>query len=436
MILLIFLLIAGISFGEIISLKRVIEDTLKNNLELKAHRDEIKAIEYEYKSAKAMLFPNFRFEETFTRTDIPAFVLFTKLNQERITLGDFTPQNLNDPSSINNFETKFSLEIPLWMGGKIRAFKRIARIKKEVEEKRYMRKEEDMIFKAYEAYLNASLARSAIDTAKSLVKEAEEHVRIANKLYETGMALLSDVLRAEVFLRKAEEKLEEAKRNYETAKKGISLIANTDYTGYDVEPLKECPALSKEELIEKALKSREDLMAMKESLKLFDEGYKATLGEHMPHIFAFASYNLYDRDIPFGADGSGYMVGLGVSVNINTGLASFKKAQSFKERKKAMEKRIKFFEEKIVFEIEKAFSEYQIALKSLESAKARVKSAEEMVRIMKIRYENGMARIVDLLDATAQLELAKFDYINALYRCNLSYGKALYEAGIIKEVLR
>ncbi|WP_457600528.1 TolC family protein, partial [Hydrogenivirga sp.] len=111
------------AFSQELALNRVIDDTLKNNLEIKALRYEVKAYEREYLSARGMLFPSVKLEETYTRTDIPAYVLFTKLNQERIKATDFTPSNLNDPDPINNFETKLSLEVPLWVGGKIRAFK-------------------------------------------------------------------------------------------------------------------------------------------------------------------------------------------------------------------------------------------------------------------------------------------------------------------------
>ncbi len=433
---LILLLVSATAFSQELSLKRVIEDALANNLELKAYRYEIKAYEREYRAARGSLFPRLKLEETFTKTDIPAYVLFTKLNQERIRAIDFTPSNLNNPNAISNFETKLSIEIPIWMGGKIRAFKNIALHRKTAEEKKYSRKEEEVIFKAYEAYLGASLARSAIGVTQKNIEDAREHLRIAKKLHKVGMALLSDVLRAEVFLKKAEEKLTEAENNYKVALKALGLVANRDYSGYEISPLRECPSVSKEELKEKAFKNREDLIAIDDYLKVYRESYKATIADNLPQIAAFASYSLYDKDVPFGSDGSGYMFGVNVSVSFDTGLSTLQKARSFKERERALIKRKELMKKAILFEVEKAYAEYETALSNLKSAKARVRSAEEMVRILNVRYENGLARIVDLLDAQTQLENARFDYIQALYRCNLSYGKALLAAGVIKEVLR
>lgn len=436
MALLLALLILGVTFSQELDIKKVVDDTLTKNLELRAYRAEVRALQKEYESAKANLFPRIKLEERFSRTDIPAYVLFTKLNQERITPNDFTPSNLNDPDAVSNFETNLSLEIPIWMGGKIRAFKEVTREKKLAQERMLGRKEEEVIFKAYKAYMNASLSRSALKTAQKNIEDAQEHLRIAQKLHEVGMALLSDVLRAKVFLKKAEEKRKEAQENYNTSKKALSLVANTDYTDYEVPELRACPDVSKEELLQKALSEREDLKAMENFIRAVRAGYRATLSDMLPQVGAFASYQLFDKDVPFGSDGSGYMFGLSVSLKFNTALAELKKAQSFRERERALESRRELLKKAILFGVEKAYSEYEIAKSNLRSAEERLREAKEVVRILKERYSNGLARMVDLLDAQTQLENARFDYIRALYECNLSYGRALLEAGVIKEVLR
>ena len=434
--LLLILLLSGILWAQELSFDKVKEDVLSNNLELKAYKYELKALEKEESSAKGMLFPTLKFEETFTRTDIPAYVLFTKLNQERVSPSDFTPSNLNDPSAVSNFETKLSVEIPIWMGGKLRAFRNMALLKRKAEEKRFERKEESVIFDAYRAYLGASLSRSAVEVAKKNVEDAKEHLRIAERLHETGMALLSDVLRARVFLKKAQEKLFEAESNYRMAKKTLSLIANSDYTHYEIPLLSSCRELDRDELVEKALESREDLKAINDLIKLTREGYRASLGDNLPHLAAFASYSLFDKDTPLGSDGTGYMLGVSLSLNFNTGLAAVRKAESFKKRERALHKRKEFMEKAVILDVERALADYQVSVRKLSSARTRLKEAEEVVRIIRVRYESGLARMVDLLDAQTQLERARFDYIRALYECNLNYGRALLGAGLVKEVLR
>jgi len=430
-------LVVGIAFSAEIPLKVFIKDALRNNLELSAQRKEVKASEYEYKSVRGLLFPTLKLEETYTKTDISSYYLFTKLNQERITPQDFNPQKLNDPGSIQNFETKLSLEIPVWMGGKLRAFKNMAKNKWLGDKTIYGRKEEEVILKVYEAYANAVLAKNAVEVAEQAVKDAEEHVRLAEKAYKTGVALFADVLRAKVYLSKAKEKLTKAKNNYEVAKKALELITNKKYGDFDVKDFSSCPSVRVEDLKSKALSHREDYLALRYYINSLKEGQKSALGDILPQVFAFANYSTYDENTPLGSQGEGYMVGIGLKWNFNTGLAPLYKKKSFKEKELALERRRELLAKAIMFEIEKAFAEYKNALKALESAKSRKEEAKEVLRVIEKRYEVGMARMVDLLDAQTQLDMARFEYAKALRDCNIAYAKALFSAGMLKEeVLR
>ncbi len=427
------LLLINLTFGTEYTLKFFVEKALKNNLELQAEKKKVEASLYEYKTARAYLFPNLKFEETFTRTDISSYVLFTKLSQERITLQDFAPNKLNNPDAVNNFETKITLEIPIWMGGKIRASKEMAKYKYMGDKTILGRKEESVILKVYEAYANAVLAKNAVKVAKQAVKDAQEHVRIAEKAYKTGVALLADVLRAKVYLSKAKEKLKNAENNYKVAKKALELLINEELGDFDVKDFEGCPNIDKGKILYKALKMREDYRAMDYYIKSLENGEKLALSEALPQVFAFASYSMYDKDTPLGSQGSGYMIGAGVKWNFNLGFASFHKKKSFKSKVLSLKSKKKLLEKAILFEIEKAYAEYENALNSLKSAEVRLKEAQEVVRVIEKRYENGLARMVDLLDAQTQLDMARFDYVKALRNCNVSYAKVLFSAGMLKE---
>ncbi|HIP43454.1 MAG TPA: TolC family protein [Aquifex aeolicus] len=429
-------LLFGLSFAAEIPLKVFIQQALKENLELKSYKNQVKATEYEYKAAKGLLFPTLKIEETFTKTDIPAYVLFTKLNQERITAQDFLPDKLNNPDSIENFETKLSIEIPIWIGGKLRAFKNMSKYKWFGEKTKYGRKEEEVILKVFEAYANAVLAKNAVKVAKMAVKDAEEHVRLAEKAYKTGVALFADVLRAKVYLSKAQEKLSQAENNYKVAKKALELLVNKSYGDFDVKDFEGCPIVDKAKLKKVALENREDYKAISYYLKFLKEGEKGALGDILPHFFAFANYSTYDKNIPFGTQGNGYMVGIGMKWQFNTGLSPLFKVKGLKRRELALRNQKELLAKAIMFEIDKAFADYENALKALESAEIRLKESEEVLRVVKKRYEVGMARVVDLLDAQTQLDNARFEYVKALRDCNIAYAKALFAAGVLKEEVR
>ncbi|NPB05985.1 MAG: TolC family protein [Aquificae bacterium] len=427
------LLLTGALFAGELTLKQAVRDALENNLELKAYRRQVKASEYEYKSVRGLLFPTVKLGETYTKTNIPGYYLVIKMNQERINLPDFNPARLNDPPAINNFETKLSIELPVWMGGKLRAFKNMAKLKWKGDKTNLGRKEEEVVLKVYEAYANAVLAKAAIEAARQAVKDAEEHVRLAEKAHETGVALFADVLRARVYLSKAREKLRQAENNYRVAKEALKLVTNKDYGEFEVKSFTGCPELSKERLLKVALSSREDYAALNYYVRSLKEGVKSARADYLPKLFAFASWYMYDQDQPFSNEGDGYMLGLALTWDFNLGFAPLYKAKSFKEQELALRRRRELLAKAIKFQIEEAFAAYQNALASYESAKARLEEAKEVVRVMKKRYEEGMARMVDLLDAQTQLDMARFELVQALKACNVAYAKALFSAGVLKE---
>ncbi|NPB07547.1 MAG: TolC family protein [Aquificae bacterium] len=422
------LLTAGLLSAGEVPLREFVKTALENSLELKSSQNRVKSSEYEYRAARAMLFPVFRIEESFVQTDIPGQVMFIKLNQKRFTFADIT-----NPDTTTLYETKFTIEIPIWMGGKLRAFKKMAKYRWEGDRENHGRKEEEVILKVYEAYANAVLAKNAVEVSETAVKDAEEHVRIAQRAYKVGLVLFADVLRAKVYLSKAKEKLQEAKNNYEVAKRALELLVNKEYGDFDVKDFQGCPSVSPQKLREVALREREDLRAVDRYLKSLEEGVRAARADLLPKVYAFANYSTYDWQKPFGSEADGYMVGVGVKWEFNLGFAPLFKTKSMKERVNALRNQRELLTKAILFEIEKSLAEYENAFYSLRSAEARMREAKEVVRVVRKRYEEGLARMVDLLDAQTQLDMARFEYIKALRDCNVAYAKALYSAGILKE---
>lgn len=406
---------------------------LENNKELKALQREIEASKLELKSAKGAYFPRLKFEESFTRTDIPAYAFMSRLNQERITLQDFDPGRLNNPKAINNFETKIGLEVPIWLGGKLRAAEKIATINLSVLESEYARKKEEVALKVYQAYLDASLAKTAIKVSEQSLKEALEHQRLAQQMYEVGMALLSDVFRVKVYVEQAKERLDGAKKDYGIAKKALELMVGTSLGDFEVEDITECPTVDIKNLVGTAFQKREDLKAMQRRAKLFDEYYRLEMANNLPNIHAGAFYFLNSKDYPLGANGKGYMLTIGLSWAFDTGLSTFNRAKTHLERKRALEERVEGLKDLIAFELEKSKADYEKTLNALASARERVKASGEVVRVMETRYRNGLARMVDLLDAQTQLDMARFEELKAMVDCWKAVIQLDYSMGTILE---
>jgi len=422
-------------FAKELKIQEAIDLALKNSPIIKASQRDVKAQELELKAAKGALFPRIKLEETYTRTDVPAYAFMSKLNQERITLQDFDPAKLNNPPAINNFETKISLEVPIWLGGKIQSAKRMAEHEYKAVSLEASRKEEEVIRQVYHTYVDVALAKEAVEVSKQAVEDAKEHLRLAEQMHKVGMGLLSDVLRAQVYLSKAQENLEKAERNYSVAKRGLEVVIGLRLGDFEVEGLKACPQVNVEGLKEKAVQRR-DIKAMEERLRTLQEAYSFALSDNLPHIYAFGQYFLNSKDHPFGSDGKGYMVGLGFSWAFDTGLTTLRKAQANLERRYGLEERIRLIKDMALLDVEKAYAEYKNALDMLRSAEDRIKASKEVLRVIELRYKNGLARMVDILDAQTELDKARLERMQAINACHKAYADLLFGAGLIEEVKR
>lgn len=429
------LILPSLLWGKDISLKTFLELALKNNLELKAFQREINSFELEREAVKGSYFPRLKLEEFFYKSDIPAQVFTFKLNQELFTSKDFEIKRLNNPQSRANFETRLTLELPVWLGGKIQAQEKMVSSQLTSLQHFYIRKEELVLSQVYQAYLWAILSKESIKVAESSIKEAQEYLRMAKVRFEAGTALSSDIYRAEVYLALAKESLEKAKNYYTLAKKNLGLLVNTNLEDFEVEDLALPPQIEISQIKKEALFKRKDLQALEEEIKARKASSRVILSENLPQVSAFASYSLNDRDIPFGSSGSGYMVGIGLSWAFDTGLTTYKRAQAELQRAASLEEKYRYLKETIFYEIDKAYGDYQIALAKLKSADERIKYSEEMVRILSLRYQNGLARMLDLLDAQTQLDLARFERIQALKDLHQAYLEILLAGGKLKDSL-
>lgn len=434
-LLVLLITLLSISFAREITLKEVVDLALRNSPLIRSAQRDLKAQELELKAARGALFPRIKLEETFTRTDMPAYAFMSKLNQERITMQDFDPAKLNNPSSINNFETKLTLEVPIWLGGKVQSAKKMAEYEYKAVGFEAGRREEEVIRQVYHAYMDAVLAKEAIKVARQAVDDAKEHLRLAEQLHAVGLALLSDVLRAKVYLSKAEENLEKAIRGYQVAKKGIEVVVGVPLGDFEVQDESSCPTVDFKALKEK-VSNRKDIKAVEERLKALEEAYRFTLSDNLPHVFAFAQYFLNSKDYPFGADGKGYLAGVGISWSFDTGLTTLRRAQANLERKASLQERLKLLKDSAVLDLERANMEYENALDMLKSAEDRIKASQEVLRVMQVRYRNGLARMVDILDAQTELDKARLEKVQAMNACHKAFIDMLYSAGSVEEVRR
>ncbi len=420
--------------SQTLSLREVLKLTKENNLEIKAYEKILTSAQLEKEASKGAYFPILKLEGSFTRTDLPTNVFFYKLNQEKFEEKDFAINNLNHPADYQNFNTKLILELPIWLGGKVQALNQLSQTKVFLTEQEKLRKRDEILFQAYLTYLFIFLSKEAERVADTSISEAEEHLRIAKVKQMAGLALEADVQRAEVYLAKAKESKEIAQNNQYLFKRKLELLTNKNLIPFEIEDLTLCPQIKDNPSLKQiTLSQRPDLKALAYEILGVDQERRIILSENLPHLSGFLEYSLNDKTSFFSSSGNGYTLGLILSWRFDTGLTVLKKAEAQTQKRSALLDKYKYLQERILLEIDEALRDYKNALAKLRSAEERIRYAKEVVRVMAKRYEAGLVRMVDLLDAQNQLDLARFERIEAIKDCHEAYAKYLLASSTFEE---
>jgi len=391
------------------TLKEAFEIALKGNPELRAMYMNLRAVEQDIYIQRSYLLPQLRIEERFMRTDNPAYVFSTKINQGNFTMTDLmgAPDTFNAPSPINNFQTVLSFEMPLyvrkaWLGLDI------SKRQYETVNLEFERKKEEVAFQLIKAYTGVRTAKEYVKVARLGLENAEEHLRIAKARQRAGLGLSSDVLRAEVGVAEAKARLISAEKNLSIAKRSLGLIMGmdepVDIKDEIMNPLP--PLLDEKVYLEKALQSKE-IKAMELRYENAKRFIKLERSDYIPQIGIGASYELDDHNRPFGSEGKSWQVMAFLRWDILSGGKTYYSTKKAEYKLQEAGEYLEGLRKNIRFRVHEAYSSVLEAKAHLDLALSSLQSAEENRRLIKIRYENNLAKIIDLLDAQTSLDNAR-----------------------------
>lgn len=431
LILFLFFVFSSLVYGEeSITLNEAINVAIKSNHYVKASEYGLMTVKYDKEIAKDSFYPKLYFEEKFTVGNYNSYSVFTKLNQERLTMDKFL-----SPGETHNFQTTVCLETPLY----VRELFVNKRIKNKIylsATKDFERVQEDIAFQVFKSYLDVIRAKSIKEVAEKSYEDAKEINRIATIRSKTGLGIKSDELRAFVFMKDKEAQLIKAENDLNVAKMALGLILSKeqpiDTANTELSLTFKLPDV--EEAITAATSNRKDLIANAYNVETAKDAIDFNKSKYYPKVFLSANYYNDDKSAPLGRDGSGYVASVYLRWEI------FDKTRYDETKKSKLEymKAQEFYaqkEKEVRFHIKESYMRVEEAKKKLQVAEEALKEAEETFRLIKLRYENNLSTMVEILDAEVALYSAKTGYVSAKTGYYEAMAKALYESGLFLKTI-
>ena len=418
--------------AETLTLQEAINIALKNNSNLKAYYWSVQSQKEDYSAAKSDLYPKIRIEEKFTRTNNPTYGFMAKLNQERFTQEDFAVDNLNNPRDISDFQTSFSFEQPIFVP-KIYYGINLARGELNARNKDLDRMKSEVTRNIVRSSLLIQTAKQFFSVSELALKDAQEHKRLAGLRYEAGLGLYSDVLRADAGIKNAEAEAARSEGDLEIAKRALGLLLGRNEP---IDMVDEKPFLPLDDLtiyLDAAIQ-REDLKALNSRYENSVNAVKMERSIFLPEIGIGGSYLLNDHKDPFSPEGESYIFSTFLKWNLFDA-SLYHKVKKAEADANEIKQRLSGLEQEIQFRVNEAYIRIREREKTVSLAKTALADSEEALRLVRTRYENSLAPMVDLLDTQLMLDNARVRLIEAENEYMNSIVDLYYQSGMLLKSL-
>ena len=322
--------------------------------------------------------------------------------------------------------------VPLWMGGKINAANRAARINEQTARSQGIQQRNALVSELVERYYGLALAQQVVVVRQQVVDGVRKHLEDAAALEAQGMISRSEKLYVEFKMSEAERDLQNAQSQVETIAAALnSTIGRTDdylpvtamFILERIEPLDHFRTLADE---------RNPLLdQVDQKRRLAYEGVRAQRSSFLPQVVAMGGMSFYDYQVSKVLPR--WAVGVGVNFKLFDGLNREYKYSAAKQTVRRVEALQDKAGNDISVLVEKLYNQMENYRTQMASIEASLAFAEEYLKTKNAAFLEGMSSSTDLIDAELNLAKVKTERIEAAYRYDVSLAQLLEAAGISDE---
>ncbi|HIW66512.1 MAG TPA: TolC family protein [Candidatus Alistipes intestinipullorum] len=322
--------------------------------------------------------------------------------------------------------------LPIWMGGKINAANRAAKINEKSAVEQGNQTRNALISELVERYFGLSLATQVVAVRQQVVDGMRRHLEDAVALEKNGMIAQSERLYVEFKMAEAERELANAKLQVQTV---ASALSNTLGRENNWQPITTMFILSQVEELAyyQDLAQARNPLLNQVSLKrqLAEEGVRAQRAEFLPQVAAMGGASFYNYQV------TGILprwaVGVGVNIKLFDGLNREYKYSAAKQTARRVGELQNKAGQDVAILVEKLYNQMMNYRNQMTSIDASLAFAEEYLRMKQAAFKEGMSSSTDLIDAELNLAGVRTERLQAAYNYDLLLAQLLEASGISDE---
>ena len=412
-----------ISFNSVqaISLSDALLEAYKNNQELNAERENLNVSKEDFNISKSEFLPSLTISGSKSSED-------TSKNTDRSGANSAV-------TDVNSKTQSVLIEQKLFQG-----FAGIAGYEKNkigltLAQAKYLKKEQDILFKAVEAYTGLAFAKEKLEINLSNVNLSERQVETDQSRLERGQITLADVAQSESSLAESQAKLIQSQNEVLTSRleyeKVIGPLENIDNFNNNYEINFEVPS-SLNQAIEISKNNNPDLIISKLEYEQSEKDVTIAKSEFSPSATLSLESSKTDDLSATVDERDKETVKATISWPLFKGgknFAELNRSKSLKNRKKLL---FDYAHKSNDTDVASAWANLQSTESLLNSVKSQVKAAEIANEGISAEYESGLGRsTLDLIQSNTILLNSKISLANSERNYLLAKFNLLKSIGLL-----
>jgi outer membrane protein TolC len=337
-----------------------------------------------------------------------------------------------------HFGNTFSVDASqlIWKGGLVQNSIKAQSLQEELTELNYQANEQSIKLLVLGYYLDIYKLVNQKKVYQQNIQLAEQRLDNINKYYNQGMVTRNDVIRGELQLSNLNLAFQVIENNRQILNKQLTTalgLADTTQILPDDTLLESMPNASFLENYRQDIQNHPTVLMTQKAVNIYEMSEKITKAERLPSLSAFAG-NKLARPIttstpPLDMYTNGWSAGLSLNFNIDALYKTPKKIKQVKFEKDKAIAQANEVQQMIDVAVNAAYIKYNEAITQNNTLRTNKNLADENYRIMNSKYNNQLAILLDLIDASNQKLDAELQFANSEINIIYAYYKLLKESG-------
>jgi outer membrane protein TolC len=377
------------------AIRRAKDDTA----EARAHESAIGEAAARERQARSGFWPRVDVTETVQRGNQPVFAFSSLLSQRRFREADFAIARLNHPGALTNTRTGIAVEQRLFDAGLTPLAVQAAGFDRDLSAAARDDAALDLGFRAAQMFVRVLQLEADVRATDAAVAAAESDRQRARARRESGLVTEADVLAVEVHLADMRQRQIAVTGDLEVARirlaesVGLALTAAIVLVQPSSRPIPADP----DTLVREALSSHPRCRQASLRERMADNAWRTARAGLLPTVGVQAGWEFNGSS--FTEQRSSWVVGAELRVNLFKGFddaARIAEARHAQARAAAERERV---ERSVEVDIRAAVAQLTAARAREDAGRTALAGARESQRIIRDRYDSGLASVTDMLRA-------------------------------------